>query len=144
MVRGLTTMPDSNFLTRRTSSAWRAISRFLWMTPSPPDCHGDGHLALGHRVHGRGEQRDAELDALGQPGSGIGGGGEDGGRGRLQQDVIESQRLADLHATPPGIGPLAGNGAPSYIERFQSQEKPGPATPPSAQPCLAPAQGWWP
>ena len=37
MVSGLTTMPDSNFLTRRTSSACLGMSRFLWMTPSPPD-----------------------------------------------------------------------------------------------------------
>ncbi len=36
MVTGLTTMPDSNFLTLRTSSAWAAMSRFLWMTPMPP------------------------------------------------------------------------------------------------------------
>ena len=29
-------MPLSNFLTARTSSAWRATSRFLWITPMPP------------------------------------------------------------------------------------------------------------
>ena len=36
MVSGSTTMPDSNFLTRLTSLAWRSIDRFLWMTPRPP------------------------------------------------------------------------------------------------------------
>ena len=36
MVSGLTTMPDSNFLTWRTAAAWTAGSRFLWMTPMPP------------------------------------------------------------------------------------------------------------
>ncbi len=30
--------PDSNFLTRRTSAAWRSIVMFLWMMPMPPDC----------------------------------------------------------------------------------------------------------
>ena len=38
MVSGLTTMPDSNFLTRRTWAACSAGSRFLWMTPMPPCC----------------------------------------------------------------------------------------------------------
>ena len=36
MVSGFTTMPDSNFLTRRTWAACSAGSRFLWMTPRPP------------------------------------------------------------------------------------------------------------
>ena len=36
MVTGFTTMPDSNFLTLRTSTAWRRMSRFLWITPMPP------------------------------------------------------------------------------------------------------------
>ncbi len=38
MVSGLTTMPDSNFLTRRTCAACSAGSRFLWITPMPPSC----------------------------------------------------------------------------------------------------------
>ena len=37
-VIGLRTMPDSNFLTIRTSRAWRSIVMFLWITPSPPSC----------------------------------------------------------------------------------------------------------
>ncbi len=36
MVSGFTTMPLSKRFTLRTSSAWRAMSRFLWMTPMPP------------------------------------------------------------------------------------------------------------
>src|SRR3989344_2542439 len=35
-VIGLVMMPASNFLTRRTSSAWRAGVRFLWIIPRPP------------------------------------------------------------------------------------------------------------
>ena len=38
MVSGLTTMPDSNFLTWRTSAACCSGSRLRWMTPSPPAC----------------------------------------------------------------------------------------------------------
>ena len=37
-VTGSTIIPDSDRLTRSTSSAWAAIDRFLWMTPSPPCC----------------------------------------------------------------------------------------------------------
>ena len=36
IVIGFTTMPDSNRLTLRTSSACSLGSRFLWMTPMPP------------------------------------------------------------------------------------------------------------
>ena len=36
MVTGLTTMPDSNFLTWRTCSACSAGDRLRWMTPMPP------------------------------------------------------------------------------------------------------------
>ena len=38
MVSGLTTMPASNFLTRRTSCAWASGVIFLWMMPRPPAC----------------------------------------------------------------------------------------------------------
>ena len=38
MVSGLTTMPASNFLTRRTSCAWASGVMFLWMMPRPPAC----------------------------------------------------------------------------------------------------------
>jgi len=36
MVMGSEIMPDSERLTRSTSLAWRRMSRFLWITPSPP------------------------------------------------------------------------------------------------------------
>ena len=38
MVSGLTTMPDSNFLTWRTCAACCSGSRLRWMTPMPPAC----------------------------------------------------------------------------------------------------------
>ena len=38
MVSGFTTMPDSNFLTRRTWAACCSGVRFLWITPMPPSC----------------------------------------------------------------------------------------------------------
>ena len=38
IVSGFTTMPLSNFLTRRTCAACSATSRFLWITPIPPSC----------------------------------------------------------------------------------------------------------
>ena len=38
MVSGFTTMPDSNFLTRRTWAACSSGVRFLWITPMPPSC----------------------------------------------------------------------------------------------------------
>ena len=38
MVTGLTTMPDSNFLTWRTSSACPAGDKLRWITPMPPAC----------------------------------------------------------------------------------------------------------
>ena len=38
MVSGLTTMPDSYFLTCRTWAAWPSGSKLRWMTPTPPAC----------------------------------------------------------------------------------------------------------
>ena len=38
MVSGLTTIPDSNFLTCRTCAACSSGVRFLWITPMPPSC----------------------------------------------------------------------------------------------------------
>jgi hypothetical protein len=38
MVSGLTTMPDSNFLTCRTNPACCSGSRLRWITPRPPAC----------------------------------------------------------------------------------------------------------
>ena len=38
MVSGLTTIPDSYFLTCRTWAAWPSTSKLRWMTPTPPAC----------------------------------------------------------------------------------------------------------
>ena len=51
--------------------------------------HGDGEAGLGDRVHGRGNQRNAELDRLGEAGSGIDLAGKDFGRRRHQQHIVE-------------------------------------------------------
>ena len=70
MVSGLTTMPDSNFLTRRT---WRGL--FLGRQVLVDDAHaavlrhGDGHVALGDGVHGGGDQRDIQADPAGEAGA---------------------------------------------------------------------------
>ena len=60
--------------------------------------HGDGEPAFGHRIHRRREQRNAERDLAGQARLGIGFVGEDRRGRRHQQDVVESERLADFHA----------------------------------------------
>jgi hypothetical protein len=60
--------------------------------------HGDGEPAIGHGIHGRGEQRDAQLDRAGQTRARVGLAGQDGGFRRLEKDVVESERFADLHA----------------------------------------------
>jgi len=38
MVNGLTTIPDSYFLTCRTWAAWPSGSKLRWITPMPPAC----------------------------------------------------------------------------------------------------------
>ncbi len=38
MVTGFTTMPLSNFFTRRTCAAWSSGGMFLCTTPMPPAC----------------------------------------------------------------------------------------------------------
>ncbi len=53
--------------------------------------HGDGHAGFGDGVHGGGEQRGAEGDALGEPGLGADLGGSDFTGGRGQKDIIEGQ-----------------------------------------------------
>ena len=63
--------------------------------------HRDRERAFGHGVHRRRDQRDAELDLAGEPGAGIGVGGQDRGGGRHQHDVVEGQRLPDFHLRSP-------------------------------------------
>ena len=60
--------------------------------------HGDGERAFGHRVHRRGDERDAERHLAGEARLRVGLGGQDDGGGGHQQDVVESERLTDFHA----------------------------------------------
>ena len=53
--------------------------------------HGDGHPRLGHGVHGRGDQRDAQRDPPAQPGRRVRLGGQDVGMSREQQHVVVGQ-----------------------------------------------------
>ena len=57
--------------------------------------HGDGQARFGHRVHGGGDQRNAQLDRLGEAGAGIDLGGKDFGGAGHQQDIVEGQGFAD-------------------------------------------------
>ena len=60
--------------------------------------HGDRQPALGHGVHRRGDQRDAERDAPRQPRRGVGFARKDGGLGRHKKHVIEGKSFSDVHA----------------------------------------------
>ena len=57
--------------------------------------HGDGETGFGHGVHGGGDQRNAQLDRLGQAGAGIDLAGKDFGGAGHQQDIVEGQGFAD-------------------------------------------------
>ena len=57
--------------------------------------HGDGEARFGDRVHGGGDQRNAELDRLGEAGAGIDLGGKDFGGAGHQQHIVEGQGFAD-------------------------------------------------
>ena len=71
------------------------------MMPRPPCwAMAIAMAGLGHRVHGRREQRDAELDLAGQPGADVGLGRQDLGIGGLEQHVVEGERLSDRHRRP--------------------------------------------
>jgi hypothetical protein len=50
--------------------------------------HGDRHPGFGHGVHGRGDERDVELDLLGQPGGGGGFGRDDIGVAWQEEDIV--------------------------------------------------------
>jgi hypothetical protein len=67
--------------------------------------HGDRQAPLGHRVHGRREQRDAELDRPRQAGAGVGLAGQDGGFRGDEKNVVEGERFADIHANLSGNDP---------------------------------------
>ena len=95
MVSGLTTMPDSNFLTWRT---WAACSFGVQIAVDDADAaglrHGDGHLHLGHRVHGGGDDRDIDGDRAGDVRADIDVGGQHFGQAGPDQHVVESEPFA--------------------------------------------------
>ena len=56
--------------------------------------HGDRHARLGHGVHGRGDDRNVEDDAARDPRADVDLGRQHVGQARLQQYVVEGERLA--------------------------------------------------
>ena len=100
-VIGLTTMPASNFLTFLTSSAWASGLRLRWTIADPAVLgHRDRELGLGHGIHRRRQERNAELDLAGQARADVDLGRQDLGVRGLEQDVIEGQRLSDRDRRP--------------------------------------------
>ena len=55
--------------------------------------HGDRHLGLGHRVHGRGDDRQVERDRAGDAGADIDLRRQHVGQAGLEQHVVEGERL---------------------------------------------------
>ena len=60
--------------------------------------HGDGEAAFGDRVHGRRQQRNAEIDGPRQAGRSVGVGGQDVGFGRHQEHIVEGKGFGEFHA----------------------------------------------
>ena len=58
--------------------------------------HGDGHLGLGHRVHGGGDDGQGEADRLGELRRDIDVAGQNLGAPGPQQDVIEREAFDEL------------------------------------------------
>ena len=113
MVIGLTTMPALELL---HLAHLVGLTLGIEVAVDDPDAaglgHGDGEARLGHRVHRRGNERDAELDAAGQPGAGVDLGRQDRGCRRLEQDIVEGQILGKgervrrhrRHVQPRSVG----------------------------------------
>ena len=96
MVSGLTTMPDSNFLTWRTWAACSCGSRLRCRTPMPPACAmAIAILVFGHRVHGGGDDRQVERDRAGDAGADIDLRRQHVGQAGLEQHVVEGERLGE-------------------------------------------------
>ena len=91
--------------------------------------HGDRHLGFGHRVHGRGDDRDIEGDFASDPGADIGIGRQQFGQSRLEQDVVEGEGfpqgsvgfLVHCHSSHPACG--LGRRAPSEADSARSAAK---------------------
>ena len=119
-------MPLSNFFTLRTSGGLFVGLQVLVDDADAAGLgHGDGERAFGHRVHGGGHQRNAEIDGVGQTGGGVGFGRQDIGGRWFQQDVVEGQAVGDIHAI--SVSELA----PDHTQMGGKSKPPGhgPATP---------------
>ena len=93
IVTGLTTMPDSNFLTWRTCSACSAGERLRWMTPMPPACA----MAMASRASVTVSMAAERIGMLSSMSPAmrvrdIGLAGHDLGMAGLQQHVVEGER----------------------------------------------------
>ena len=113
MVSGLTTMPDSYFLTCRTWAAWPSGSKLRWMTPTPPACAIAIAIArFGDGVHRGGDDRDVERNRAGDVGADIGLGRQDIRETGLQQHVVERVGFADTLKSLPSPLPTPFGGHP--------------------------------
>ena len=68
--------------------------------------HGDGHAGFGHRVHGRGDDRQVEADRAREPGRDVDVAGQDLGAPGPQQHVVEGEALDQLIGDDAGHGQL--------------------------------------
>ena len=59
--------------------------------------HADRHFGFGHGIHRRAEQRDVQADAFCNPRAGVRIGRQNLGRAGYHQDIIECERLTNLH-----------------------------------------------
>ena len=60
--------------------------------------HGDGKAGFRYRIHGGGQNWNAEIDGTRQPRRRDGFGGQHARCRRHQNNVVERERLADVHA----------------------------------------------
>jgi hypothetical protein len=69
--------------------------------------HRDGHARFRHRVHCRGQKRDVQRDRLRHPRAGVHVRGQHGTCTGHEQDIVEGERLANLHGGLLGVSALA-------------------------------------
>ena len=95
MVNGLTTMPDSNFLTWRTWAAWPVDIEIAMDDADAAGLrHRDRHARFGDGVHRGGDDRDIERDRAGHVGADIGLRGQDIRKTGLQKHIVEREGFA--------------------------------------------------
>jgi hypothetical protein len=76
--------------------------------------HGHRHPGLGDGIHGRGDQRDAQREAAGEPRGEVGLARHDGGVRRQQQDVVKGQaHRSELDVVGHGASRIGGGWHPS-------------------------------